>query len=121
MPLRTYGQAGNEGTNPEAFSSSPEETRSKRRRHNNHAAPHTPPRSNAAPVTNTAQSSLYPEIWQPVLEYTGPDFGFDTYQFGRQDAWQEFLAQGLNPGLSGLLFDNAGWDSYVQNFGDRLN
>lgn len=111
----------NEVTNSESFPASADEDRSKRRRHNHYATPQTPSRSSAAPVLNNPPNPFYPEIWQPVLEYTGPDLGFDTYQFGRQDAWQEFLAQGLNPGLSGLLFDNAGWDSYVQTFGDRLN
>ncbi|OAA36329.1 Transcription factor [Beauveria brongniartii RCEF 3172] len=94
-----------------------EEARNKRRKSNHNAATQSPLWS------NTECSSGLPAsyMWQPVLEYTGPDFGFDANQFCRQDAWQEFLAQGLNPGLSGLLFENAGWDSYVKTFGDRLS
>ncbi|ETS03388.1 hypothetical protein M419DRAFT_75497 [Trichoderma reesei RUT C-30] len=62
----------------------------------------------------------YPSF-QPVLEYTGPDFGFDADQLSQQGEWERFLSENMNPESSGLLFNNVGWDSYVQNLGDRLN
>ncbi|PNP49374.1 hypothetical protein THARTR1_09696 [Trichoderma harzianum] len=62
----------------------------------------------------------YPSF-QPVLEYTGPDFGFDADQFSQQGEWERFLSENMNPESSGLLFNNAGWDTYFQNMGDRLN
>ncbi|OAR05951.1 hypothetical protein LLEC1_01407 [Akanthomyces lecanii] len=102
----------------EASVNTAEQTQNKRRKHD-HAATQPPLYANADPALVSGLDTSY--MWQPVLEYTGPDFGFDTNQFCRQGAWQEFLVQGLNPGLSGLLFDNAGWDSYVKIFGDRLS
>lgn len=60
------------------------------------------------------------QIWQPVLEYTGPDFGFDSNQLADRGEWQGLLNQNFNA-ESGGLFDIAGWDAYVQSFGDRLN
>ncbi|KAM0460612.1 hypothetical protein ACHAPV_004889 [Trichoderma viride] len=62
----------------------------------------------------------YPSF-QPVLEYTGPDFGFDADQFSQQGEWERFLSENMNPESSGLLFNNIGWDNYVQNLEDRLN
>ncbi|KAL6856660.1 fungal-specific transcription factor domain-containing protein [Trichoderma novae-zelandiae] len=62
----------------------------------------------------------YPSF-QPVLEYTGPDFGFDADQLSQQGEWEQFLSENMNPESSGLLFNNVGWDTYVQNLGDRLN
>lgn len=62
----------------------------------------------------------YPSF-QPVLEYTGPDFGFDADQFSQQGEWERFLSENMNPESSGLLFNNVGWDNYVQNLEDRLN
>ncbi|KAH6607148.1 fungal specific transcription factor domain-containing protein [Trichoderma cornu-damae] len=62
----------------------------------------------------------YPSF-QPVLEYTGPDFGFDADQLSQQGEWERFLSESMNPESSGLLFNNIGWDTYVQNLGDRLN
>ncbi|EGX87872.1 fungal specific transcription factor, putative [Cordyceps militaris CM01] len=107
----------NDGANSEApFDTS--EAPSKRRKQDSHDATHTPLYPSAEPALHPTLESSY--MWQPVLEYTGPDFGFDANPFCRQDAWQEFLVQGLNPGLSGLLYDNTGWDSYVKTFGDRL-
>lgn len=61
-----------------------------------------------------------PQNWQPVLEYTGPDFGFDADQLAERGEWQGLLNQNLN-GESGGLFDGAGWDAYLQSFGERLN
>jgi hypothetical protein len=61
----------------------------------------------------------YPSF-QPVLEYTGPDFGFDADQFSQQGEWERFLSENMNPESSGLLFNNAGWETYLQNIGGRL-
>ncbi|OAA57265.1 Transcription factor [Cordyceps fumosorosea ARSEF 2679] len=108
---------GSEGLGSEGSPDAAGESRSKRRRHDQAATPSPHPGTDPVLASGMASS----QIWQPVLEYTGPDFGFDANQFCRQDAWQEFLVQGLNPGLSGLLFDDAGWDSYVKTFGDRLS
>ncbi len=58
--------------------------------------------------------------WQPVLEYNGPDFGFDADQLDVCGGWGLPLVQNLNPDSS-LLLNNAGFDAYVQQFGDRLN
>lgn len=102
----------------EASVGTAEEVQNKRRKYN-HTATQPPLYPSAAPALIPGPDASY--MWQPVLEYTGPDFGFDTNHFCHQGAWQEFLVQGLNPGLSGLLFDNAGWDSYVKIFGDRLS
>ncbi len=108
-----------ENINSEASADIPDEAQHKRRKYNNHAATHPPLYPPADAALSSGPDSSY--MWQPVLEYTGPDFGFDANQFCRQDAWQEFLAQGVNPALSGLLFDNVDWDSYVKTFGDRLS
>lgn len=102
----------------EASIGTAEEVQNKRRKYN-HTATQPPVYPSTEPALLPGLDASY--MWQPVLEYTGPDFGFDTNQFCRQGAWQEFLEQGLNPGLSGVLFDNAGWDSYVKIFGDRLS
>jgi len=58
--------------------------------------------------------------WQPVLEYTGPDFGFDADQFSNGGEWQAAAVPNLDA-PSGTLFSNAGFEAYVQTFGDRLN
>ncbi|KAB5511697.1 fungal-specific transcription factor [Coniochaeta sp. 2T2.1] len=58
--------------------------------------------------------------WQPVLEYTGPDFGFDADLFASHGEWNAAFVPNLDP-ASGQLFSNAGFDAYVQHFGDRLN
>ncbi|KAJ9157935.1 putative Fungal specific transcription factor [Pleurostoma richardsiae] len=59
--------------------------------------------------------------WQPVLEYTGPDFGFDTDLFASRGGSQAAVPQPLNQEQPVLLFDNLGFETYVQHFGDRLN
>jgi hypothetical protein len=59
-------------------------------------------------------------IWQPVLEYTGPDFGFDSDQFNSEDDWQGLLAQGLAQDSSGL-YSTSMWQAYVQGVGDNWN
>lgn len=51
------------------------------------------------------------EDLMPVVEYTGPDFGFDASRLGG-----EFLVDPLDPDMAGL-FSNAGWDAYLQGFG----
>lgn len=71
------------------------------------------------PAGVVAQPSSFQD-WQPVLEYTGPDFGFDAEKFASSGEWQAALGpKNLDP-ASGLLF-NAGFEAYVQRFGDGLN
>lgn len=56
-----------------------------------------------------------------MLEYTGPDFGFDAEDFASSGEWQAALGPSSMDPTPGLLFSNAGFDAYVQQFGDRLN
>lgn len=42
----------------------------------------------------------------PVMEYTGPDFGFDASRLG-----EGFFADPLDPDIGGL-FGGVGWDTY---------
>lgn len=60
-----------------------------------------------------------PQLWQPVLEYRGPDFGFDSNYLADAGDWQTLLDQNVDVS-SGGLFDEAGWDAYIQGFEDRL-
>jgi hypothetical protein len=57
--------------------------------------------------------------WQTVLEYNGPDFGFDAEQFAGHGEWQAAPAPNLDPALG--VSSNVGFEAYVQHFGDRLN
>lgn len=50
----------------------------------------------------------------PVVEHTGPEFGFDAPQIGG-----EFFCDPLDPDMAGL-FSNAGWDAYLQGFGQEF-
>lgn len=43
----------------------------------------------------------------PVMEYTGPDFGFDASQLG-----EGLFADPLDPDMGGL-FSGVGWDAYL--------
>jgi hypothetical protein len=54
-----------------------------------------------------------------VLEYRGPDFGFDSNYLADAEDWQTLLDQNVDVS-SGGLFDGAGWDAYIQGFEDRL-
>lgn len=119
LPPRIDGQPG--AKRPHETSDTSEEARKKLRSHSHHQARQAPLRHNMVSTPSIEPDALYTDVWQPVLEYTGPDFGFDAYQFSREDAWQDFLTQGLNPGLSDLLFDSDGWNSYVQTFEGRLS
>ncbi|CAM1501333.1 Fc.00g104950.m01.CDS01 [Cosmosporella sp. VM-42] len=58
--------------------------------------------------------------WQPILQYIGPDFGFDADIFTCQGGSNGFPNQELN-GEPGVLFNNLGWDTYMDGFGDRFN
>ena len=62
---------------------------------------------------------VQPQLWQPVLEYRGPDFGFDSNYLADAEDWQTLLDQNVDIG-SGGLFDGAEWDAYMQGFEDRL-
>ncbi|POR33798.1 Uncharacterized protein TPAR_05979 [Tolypocladium paradoxum] len=90
---------------------------SKRRRHHGDAHGPLPSQTHQwqAPVALDAPGTPY---WQPVLEYTGPDFGFDTSQFAHQDGLQDFPPANLTPGP---LDNYNGWDAYVQSFGNHFS
>ncbi|KAL1874751.1 hypothetical protein VTK73DRAFT_228 [Phialemonium thermophilum] len=100
----------------------------KRRRYDVEAGPSTrmsQPAQTQSQSYNVAVEAEYPSItplWQPVLEYMGPDFGYDAaYMAGRYEA-QHFPFQNADaPESVGLLFNDVGWDAYVQNIGDRLS
>jgi hypothetical protein len=53
------------------------------------------------------------QSWAPVLEYTGPDFGFDAAQFGSAGGTEAFLDQGTNFDISDL-FGDAGSSGFTQ-------
>lgn len=69
-------------------------------------------------------------FWQPVLEYTGPDFGFDSsimdgYRMEQQNQQQGQVGGGallptLDIGAGGLYSDEM-WEAYLQGVGDNLN
>ena len=122
-PRPTLVAADQRGSHNEetSISERTQEPRSKRRKHNDAVVPPVPVEHGAISAEGSGQRISYGGVWQPVLEYTGPDFGFDAYQFDHQDAWQGFLAQGLTSESLSLLYDDAGWNSYVQSFGDRLS
>lgn len=94
---------------------------SKRQKTNGDAGTYVQRQShNQGPNFSVGPDMSESQIWQPVLEYTGPDFGFDSNQLADRGEWQGLLNQNFNA-ESGGLFDIAGWDAYVQSFGDRLN
>jgi hypothetical protein len=54
--------------------------------------------------------------WMPVLEYNGPDFGFDATQFTRQGALLDNFGDYSDPSAGGF-FSGAGWDAFIQGLG----
>ena len=60
--------------------------------------------------------------WQPILEYLGPDFGFDANKSynGVLDSAGSFTQNSSHDSM-GLLFEDVGWDWYVQNLESHLN
>jgi hypothetical protein len=76
--------------------------------------------SNRAPNNRLDANSLDSYLWQPVLQYRGPDFGFDSSQLATNWRGSEL------PNMNGLsepagLYDLAGWDAYMQNWGNSFN
>lgn len=63
-----------------------------------------------------------PNFWQPVLEYTGPDFGFDSSVMDSYGMDQQggTILQTLDLGAGGL-YSNDMWEAYLQGAGDNLN
>ncbi|KAH7127532.1 fungal-specific transcription factor [Dactylonectria macrodidyma] len=55
------------------------------------------------------------EDWMPVMEYTGPDFGFDAAHIDRQG-----LFSGAQDTEMGSLFSSIGWDASLQGPGGRF-
>lgn len=68
----------------------------------------------------TEPSLQQPNSWQPVLEYTGPDFGFDTTAFGGGGSLDPNFLQSTGPEFGGL-FDHDMWEAYIQGAGDFHN
>jgi hypothetical protein len=64
----------------------------------------------AAPGEDGFTESLLP---MPILEYHGPDFGFDSAQMNRQDISQDLFGDFANP-YAGGFFTDAGWDAFIQ-------
>ncbi|PNY18341.1 Uncharacterized protein TCAP_07545 [Tolypocladium capitatum] len=114
---RPTGSLGTNHPRPARTAAAREANSAKRRRHNGDA--HVPPPNQThqwhAPAAPDAPGIPY---WQPVLEYTGPDFGFDTSQFAHQGDFQDFPSASFTPGP----LDNLdGWDAYVQTFGNHFS
>lgn len=62
-------------------------------------------------------------FWQPVLEYTGPDFGFDSSIVNAYGVEQEqggIALPACDIGAGGLYSDEM-WEAYLQGAGDNLN
>lgn len=51
----------------------------------------------------------------PVLEYTGPDFGFDATQLSDLGPAQNFVSD-PNSDMGGF-YGNVGWDAFIQGLG----
>jgi hypothetical protein len=69
---------------------------------------------------NTQMNLVDPPIVQPVLEYIGPDFGFDA-NISPTEGWQQDVPdQDLNFEFTGL-FDHAGWNAYMSTLDNDLN
>lgn len=64
-------------------------------------------------MLNTAAHA--PQGWMPmpVLEYNGPDFGFDATQILRQGASEDIAGSYSNADAGGF-FSDAGWDAFIQ-------
>ncbi|KPM35286.1 hypothetical protein AK830_g11275 [Neonectria ditissima] len=98
-------------TQPIDLESSQTEGRSAKRQRQYDSRPR--PSQNMA-QDSTVDAGLFPwEDWMPVMEYTGPDFGFDTAHIDGQD-----LFGGAQDGEMGSLFNNMGWDSNLQGSGN---
>lgn len=71
------------------------------------------------PFANTA-AMPGSNFWQPVLEYTGPDFGFDSTVMDGYGLEQQGLLQNFDIGAGGLYSSDM-WEAYLQGAGDNLN
>lgn len=71
-------------------------------------------------VLDTQMNLVDPPIVQPVLEYIGPDFGFDA-NISSTEAWQQGVSdQEFSLGFAGL-FDPADWDAYMSTLDNTLS
>lgn len=73
-----------------------------------------PPSQHYAPISGVAPDTFPMGDLMPVVEYTGPDFGFDAPRLQG-----EFFSDPLDPDMAGL-FSNTGWDAYLQGFGQEF-
>ncbi|KAK9773082.1 putative Fungal-specific transcription factor domain-containing protein [Seiridium cardinale] len=60
-------------------------------------------------------SSAWP-AWTPILQYNGPDFGFDAMQLGFHQVESQPL---IDFGLSNGLFDDMGWTDFSLDSADN--
>lgn len=112
-----------ESSNHHVAAAQNEESPSKRRRYNEETSIAFPTQPlNAAELSSLSLGTGFSDMrdWQPVLEYTGPDFGFDATQVASGD-WQPSLDSNMPTEPPGILFSNPGFDAYVQYFGNNLN
>lgn len=97
-----------------------EGTATKRRRlHSETISNSNQARSQDLAAFNGAATS-HPYIWQPVLEYMGPDFGFDYDVVEGHIRLDGSVDQARNPGLSAGLYSDDMWEAYVQGVGNHL-
>lgn len=73
-------------------------------------------------ITGPTPNSVYPPLpdWMPVLEYTGPDFGFDTTSFDIDEMRDESLSHQASTEFPGF-FSNTEWNAYMNTFDGRFN
>ncbi|KAH8174492.1 fungal specific transcription factor domain-containing protein [Sarocladium implicatum] len=95
--------------------------RNKRRRTHSHLEPSP----QCQPQTRSSHSDMVSDpmdyhLWQPVLQYRGPDFGFDSSQMAPQGEWLGLLNNNI-PSESAGLYDLSGWDAYMQSWGNNFN
>lgn len=99
-----------------AFAANPESRGAKRQRlYNDVPAWHQGSFQFTASNSATDDNTFEAEDWMPVMEYTGPDFGFDTAHIGGQD-----LFNGASDTEMGGLFNCIGWDANLQGSGGRF-
>jgi hypothetical protein len=68
------------------------------------------------PETSDRRDALSWSGWMPIIQYNGPDFGFDALQYDFQQGESQTLD---DLGVSTTsLFDDMGWSDYNIDFGN---
>lgn len=60
-----------------------------------------------------------PNFPMPVLQWRGPDFGFDASQGGSDDMTQTLFGGEFEDPSSGGFFSGAGWDAFIEGLGSE--